>query len=83
MLSYIGFENQNLKQYTKSLSEELDIIHLDVSGSFYPTYSFNMFPALDVMCKAFSNLINYFDWKHGAILYDQNSSECVVHVIYS
>lgn len=74
MIALIDPRLESLKFYSRSLSENLDLIHFDIEQNSEPSYSFNLFPALDVMCQAFSDLIKKFEWKHAAIIYNSDTN---------
>lgn len=74
MLSLIGPQDEITKLYIKSLSEELNLIHFDIEPSLESTYSFNLFPSLDILCHGFAELVKRFEWKHLAIIYDSKTS---------
>jgi hypothetical protein len=75
ILALIGPQEDTLKLYVKSLCEELELIHFDIDPSLEASYSFNLYPALDVLCHAFSELIKNFEWKHAAIIYNAKTSK--------
>lgn len=66
--------------YSRSLAEQLDLIHFDVDPAIEPTYSFNIHPAADVMCRAFADLIKKFEWRHLAIIYNSNTSKIIMNI---
>ena len=74
MLALIGPQEETTRLYIKSLSEELNLIHFDIEPSLESTYSFNLYPSLDVLCHGFAELVKRFEWKHLAIIYDSKTS---------
>jgi hypothetical protein len=78
MLALIGPQEETLKLYVKSLSEQLNIIHFDIEPSLDPSYSFNFYPSMDVFCRGFADLISKFEWRHVAIIYDSKTSKIFV-----
>jgi hypothetical protein len=74
ILALIGPQGATLKLYVQSLCEQLDLIHFDVEPSLEASYSFNLYPSVDVLCQAFVDLIKKFEWKHTAIIYDSKTS---------
>lgn len=60
--------------YSRSLAEQLDLIHFDLDAAIEPSYSFNLYPATDVMCQAFADLIKRFEWRNLAIIYHSKTS---------
>lgn len=74
MIAIIDPRLGSFKLYSRSLSENLDLIHFDIEQNSEPSYSFNLFPALDVICQAFSDLIKKFEWKHAAIIYNSDTN---------
>jgi len=75
MLALIGPQEETTRLYIKSLSEELNLIHFDIEPSLESTYSFNLYPSLDVLCHGFAELVKRFEWKHLAIIYDSKTSK--------
>lgn len=78
MIALIGPNQQSFRQYIQSLSEELDLVHLDIEPSSEPSYSFNLYPSTDTLCRMFGDLIKRFQWKHAAIIYDSRTSN--IHI---
>lgn len=74
LVALVGPHENVLKSYVKSLCQDLELIHFDIEPTLDPSYSFNFYPALDVLCQAFSDLIKTFEWKHTAIIYNSNTS---------
>lgn len=74
-MALIGPHDESLKMYSRSLAEQLDLIHFDIDAAVEPTYSFNLHPAGDVICQAFADLIRRFEWRHLAIIYNTNTSK--------
>lgn len=74
MIAVIDTRLESQKLYSRSLSENLNLIHFDFEPKTEPNYSFNLYPALDVMCQAFSDLIKKFQWKHAAIIYNSENN---------
>ncbi|CAF0986150.1 unnamed protein product, partial [Brachionus calyciflorus] len=74
---------ETLNIYSRSLCEQLDLIHIDIEPNLEPSYSFNLYPALDVICQAFADLIKKFDWKHAAIIYNSKTNLETVNCLLS
>ena len=79
MINLLYYCNMDVKLYVQSLCEQLDLIHFDVEPSLEATYSFNLYPSVDVLCQAFVDLIKKFEWKHTAIIYDSKTSKNLFH----
>jgi hypothetical protein len=75
MVALVGPSDDIMQLYIKSLSEELNLIHFDIEPKLYNTYSFNLFPALDVLCLGYADLVKKFEWKHLAIIYNSKTSK--------
>lgn len=74
MIALIDTRSESQKLYSRSLSENLNLVHFDIEPKSEPNYSFNLYPALDVLCQAFSDLIKKFQWKHAAIIYNSDTN---------
>jgi hypothetical protein len=74
MLAFIGSYDSQLESYIESLCEELDLVHIQTKPSTISRYSFNIYPSFDVICTAFADLINLFQWKHAAVFYNLETS---------
>ena len=74
IVAYIGPRDHSLKLYMQSFCEQYNMIHFDTEPSFDATYSFNLFPSMEIICRAYVDLINMFDWKHTAVIYDSKTS---------
>ena len=81
MLALIGPHEESLKLYVKSLSKDLELIHFDIEPTQNPTYSYSLFPSLDIVCNAFADLIRKFEWKHVVILYDSKTSKNRINLL--
>ncbi len=75
MVALVGPNEDVIQLYIKSLSEELDLIHFDIEPKLTNSYSFNLHPALDVLCMGFAELIKKFEWKHLVIVYNSKTSK--------
>ncbi len=74
MITLIGPSEPTFKHYAQSLSEDLDLIHFDIDPAGEPSYSFNLYPSINTLCRMFGELIRRFQWKHAAIIYDGRTS---------
>ena len=63
------------------MAEQLDLIHFDIDPSAEPSYSFNLYPSGDVICRTFSDLIKLFEWKHLAIIYNSKTSNTSSYIV--
>lgn len=83
IIGYIGYSNDPIHSYINSLSKDLNIIYMNTSPKKdLNENSFSIYPESSTMCKAFSSIIDLFNWKHVAIIYDTENSgiiyfECV------
>lgn len=75
MLGFIGPYENKLENFIESLSQELDLIHIETQPTQQTRHSFNMYPSLDHLCNAFADLITLFQWKHAAIFYNMETSK--------
>jgi hypothetical protein len=78
MVALVGPSEDVMQLYIKSLSEELDLIHFDIEPKLTNSYSFNLHPALDVLCLGYADLIKKFDWKHLVIVYNTKTSKSIL-----
>ena len=74
-MAILGPQDPELSVYVKSMCYDLDLLHFEFEPTTQPSSSFNLHPALDVMCLGFADLIKNFGWKNVAIFYDTKSSE--------
>ena len=80
LLAYINFDSQ-LESYVESMSEQLNFIFMKTKSSLsLSRNTFDIYPSFDFICTAFSDLVNYFQWKHAAIFYNLDTSK---HVFFS
>jgi hypothetical protein len=75
-LAYINFDPQ-LESFVESMSEQLNFILMKTksSSSSLSRNSFDIYPSYNLICTAFSDLVNYFQWKHAAIFYNLDTSK--------
>jgi hypothetical protein len=77
MIGFIGMNDGKsaLNSYVRSLTDELDLLYVDTGLVTNISNSFSLYPSVETMCRAFGDLIEFFEWKHAAIFYNTKNSE--------
>jgi hypothetical protein len=78
MLGFIGSYDSQLESYIESMSRDLNLLHIQTKQRLSTRFSFNIYPSIDVVCNAFVDLIELFQWKHAAIIYNLETSKITI-----